>query len=92
VTVAGERASRHRVICRSREVPAGWVVVGCYHNPACPGDGDNAWIVKRPARREVICAGTTVPEGWAVVGETHAGSCPGDGPNALLIEKLNDQD
>jgi uncharacterized protein YbdZ (MbtH family) len=85
--MGNRRASRNRVVCTNRSVPVGWVVVGSYHNPACPAEGANAWIVKRPGRREVVCAGTPVPEGWRAVGEAHSDSCPGSGMNALLIER-----
>ncbi len=83
-----ERASKNRVICRDRQVPEGWVVVGVYRNDACSGDGDNALIIKRPSRREVIWASSPIPAGYAEVKTTHSEHCPGDGDNAVVIERL----
>ena len=54
----------HRVICRGRPVPDGWVVVGTHFSPACDGDGDNALVVKQPGRREVVTADSPVPDGY----------------------------
>jgi hypothetical protein len=82
-----ERASRNRVVCRDREVPEGWVVVAVYHNPACPGDGDNALAIKRPGRRELVWAESPIPEGFMAIRTTRSQHCPGDGDNALLIER-----
>jgi uncharacterized protein YbdZ (MbtH family) len=61
------KARKNRVICRSAEVPEGWVVVGEHHSPACEGDGANAWVIKQPGRREVVRAGTPVPAGYRKV-------------------------
>jgi hypothetical protein len=64
-----DRARRHRVICADREVPAGWVVIGFYHNPACEGRGPNAYVIKRPGKRETVCADSPIPEGYVKVRE-----------------------
>lgn len=88
VVSASARASRHRVICKGARVPDGWVIVSECHTPACEGEGENGWVVKRPADRELVCAVSPVPEGFAVVRGTHAGGCPGDGDNAFVIERL----
>lgn len=82
-----DRASRNRVICAQRTVPAGWVVIGEYHNPACPGDGNNALIIKQPGRREVVSKYWPIPEGYTTVRGTSSEHCAGDGENAWLIEK-----
>ena len=80
-------ARRNRLICRERPIPAGWVVVGCAHSPACPGEGDNAWVIKRPGRRELVWEGSPVPEGYVCVRKAQSEHCPGDGDNARLIER-----
>ena len=80
-------ARRNRLICKDRAVPEGWVVIGQAHSPACPGAGDNAWIIKRPGRREVVAAASPVPAGYARVRPTRSAHCPGDGDNAWLIER-----
>jgi hypothetical protein len=82
-----ERASRNRVVCRSRDVPAGWVVVGVYHNPACDGEGDNALIIKKPGKTEVVWSSSPVPEGFERVRPSHSDHCPGDGDNAIVIQR-----
>jgi len=64
------KARKNRVICRSRSIPEGWVVIGEHHSPACDGEGHNAWVIKRPGRREVVCADSPVPEGYNKVKET----------------------
>jgi hypothetical protein len=74
-------------VCKGSAIPADWVVVGHYHNPACPEIGDNAWIIKRPGRREVVCADSQVPSGWRRVSRIRSASCPGDGDNAWIIER-----
>jgi len=79
------------VICRDREVPDGWVVVGVYHNDACPGEGDNGLIIKRPGRREVTWRESPVPSGYATVRATRSESCPGEWDNAWLIERQGDE-
>jgi len=80
-----ERARRHRVICADREIPPGWVVIGRYHNHACPGDGVNAMIIKRPGKRETVCADSPIPEGWIKVREAELKDCPGG--KAWVIER-----
>jgi hypothetical protein len=85
--MAEERASRNRVVCRARGVPAGWVVVGVYHNPACDGDGDNALIVKRPGTTEVVWLESPVPEGYDRVRPARSDHFPGDGDNAIVIRR-----
>lgn len=83
-----ERASRNRVICSGRPVPRGWVIIGCYHNPACPGEAANAAIIKRPGRREVVCTVSPIPDGWRKLEQTRSEACPGEGNNAWVIERL----
>jgi hypothetical protein len=82
-----ERASRNRVICRNREVPEGWVVVGVYHNPACEGDADNALIIKKPGKTEVIWVESPLPAGYERIRPTHSDHYPGDGDNAIVIRR-----
>ncbi len=83
-----DKAARNRLICAGRTVPAGWVVVGLCHSPACPGSGDNALVVKRPGRREVVGADSPVPEGWARVRPARCEGYPGAGDNGWLIERV----
>ncbi len=64
------KARKNRVICRDRAIPAGWVVIGEHHSPACDGEGPNAWVIKRPGRREVVWVDSPVPEGYCRVKET----------------------
>jgi uncharacterized protein YbdZ (MbtH family) len=89
--VAGDpgavRALRHRVVCKGARIPRGWVVVAQCSNPACDGDGANAWVVKRPGATEVIWIGCTVPEGWTVVRTTRSEALPGVGDNAVTIAR-----
>ena len=80
-------ARRNRLICKDRAVPEGWVVVGHSHSPACPGTGDNVWIIKRPGRREVVAASSPVPAGYSRVRPTRSQHCPGEGDNAWWIER-----
>jgi hypothetical protein len=80
-----EPARRNRLICKGREVPVGWVVVGQVHSPACPGESDNAWIIKRPGRLEVVAAASPVPAGYSRIRPSHSEHCPGEGDNAWLI-------
>lgn len=82
-----EPARRNRLICKGRELPDGWVVVGQVHSPACPGEGDNAWIIKRPGRMEVVAASSPVPAGYSRIRPTRSEHCPGGGDNAWLIER-----
>lgn len=82
-----DRASRNRVICSGQPVPPGWVVIGYYHNQACPGEAANASIIKRPGRREVVCADSPIPEGWRKLRSARSEHCPGDGDNAWVIER-----
>jgi hypothetical protein len=63
------------------------VVVAVYHNAACPGDGDNALVIKRPGRREVVWAESPIPDGYTVVRPARSQHCPGDGDNAIVIER-----
>jgi ribosomal protein L36 len=74
-----------RVICKESEIPEGWVVVGECHSASCPGEGQNAWVVKRPGRRDVICDFSPVPDGYRRLHPTHSAGCPGEGENALVI-------
>ena len=76
--VSSDRGRRNRLICRGREVPEGWVVVGEHHSPACDGEGGNAWVIKRPGRREVVCLGSPIPEGYRKVRETTISGSTGD--------------
>lgn len=80
-------ARRNRLICKERQIPEGWVVVGQTHSPACPGDGDNAWVVKRPGRLEVVWERSPLPQGYTRVRRTRSEHCPGDGDNAWTIER-----
>jgi glutathione synthase len=80
-----EPARRNRLICKGRELPEGWVVVGHVHSPACPGEGDNAWIIKRPGRLEVVAASSPVPAGYSRIRPSRSEHCPGEGDNAWLI-------
>ncbi len=64
------KARKNRLICRSKPVPDGWVVVGEHHSPACDGDSPNAWVIKLPGRREVVLAGSPIPDGWAKTKDT----------------------
>jgi glutathione synthase len=84
---AAQPARRNRLICKDRSVPEGWVAIGETHSPACPGAGDNAWIIKRPGRREVVAAASPVPAGYARVRPTRSAHCPGEGDNAWVIER-----
>lgn len=79
---------RNRLICKERTVPKGWVVIGHAHSPACPGEGENTWIVKRPGKLEVVWEASPVPPGYARVRRTRCESCPGDGDNAWVIERV----
>ena len=81
------KASRHRVICADRQVPPGGVVIELGFNQACPGEGDNSMVIKRPGRREVICEASPVPDGYERVRRTRSESCPGEGENGWLIER-----
>ncbi|HSN55515.1 MAG TPA: hypothetical protein VLT32_12630 [Candidatus Sulfomarinibacteraceae bacterium] len=67
--MSSDKARRNRLICRGREVPEGWVVIGESYSPACDGDGANALVVKRPGRREVVTADSPVPSGYRRVRE-----------------------
>jgi hypothetical protein len=80
------KARMNRVICRGAPVPDGWVVVGEHHSPACPGDGANAWVIKRPGRREVVAAGSPVPAGYRKVRETAVAGADAPG---WLIERAD---
>ena len=84
-------ARRHRLICRDRAVPEGWVVVGHAHSAACPGEEDNALVVKRPGRTEVVWDGSPVPAGYTRVRRTRSEHCPGEGDNAWVIERAVEQ-
>ncbi len=75
------------MVCRDRGVPDGWVVVAVYHNPACPGDGANALVVKRPGRRDVVWSESPVPDGYSKTRSTHSEHFPGEGDNAVVIER-----
>ena len=61
------KARKNRLICRSRRVPEGWVIVGEHQSPACDGDGANAWVVKLPGRREVVVDESPIPDGYRKV-------------------------
>lgn len=65
------------------------MVIALCHSPACPGDGDNALVVKRPGRREVVAAGSPVPDGWVRVRPARCEGCPGEGDNGWLIERVD---
>lgn len=84
------REHRHRVVCKDGRMPPGWVVIAECHNAACPGEGANAWVVKRPATRELVCAASPLPEGWVRVRPGQCSSCPGDGDNAWIIERVDE--
>lgn len=75
------------MICVGRDVPDGWVVIGRYPNPACDGEGNNAWIIKRPGRREVVCGDSPVPEGYVKTRPVRSENCPGEHENAWVIER-----
>jgi hypothetical protein len=83
---------RHRLICKDRAVPEGWVVIGHAHSPACPGEGENAWIVKRPGKLEVVWESSPLPDGYSRVRRTRSGHCPGEGDNAWVIERTSGSD
>jgi len=85
--VTDPKARRNRVICDGARVPTGWVVIGSCHSAACPGDGLNALVVKRPGRLEVVADASPVPEGWRRTRRTHSDSFEGDGDNAWVIER-----
>jgi hypothetical protein len=85
--MASDPARRNRLICRDREIPPGWVLVGHAHSLACPGEGDNALVIKRPGRLELVCEGSPVPEGYVRVRRTRSEHCPGEGDNAWLIQR-----
>lgn len=87
-----EPARRNRLICKGRELPDGWVVVGQVHSPACAGEGDNAWIIKRPGRIEVVAASSPVPAGYSRIRPTRSEHCPGGGDNAWLIGRSANAD
>ena len=59
------------VICPNRPVPPGWVIVGMWHSPSCPGFGPNAYKIQKlsaPVGSEmIICANQPIPPGWAIV-------------------------
>lgn len=64
------KARKNRLVCRSAEIPDGWVIVGEHHSPACDGEGANAWVVKRAGRREIVVEDSPVPAGYERVKET----------------------
>lgn len=85
--MADPKAHRNRVICAGARVPAGWVVIGRCRSAACPGDGLNALVVKRPGRLEVVSEASPIPDGWRRTRRTHSNSFEGEGDNAWVIER-----
>lgn len=84
------KARKNRLICRSKAVPEGWVVVGEHHSPACDGEGANAWVIKRPGKREVVLRGSPIPDGYAKTKDTTTDTGSGK-TEAWLIERKQDQ-
>jgi hypothetical protein len=82
--VDNPKARMHRVVCRSRPIPEGWVVIGEHNSPACDGDGANALVIKRPGRREVVTAGSPVPDGYRRV---RRAELDGDAEEGWVIER-----
>lgn len=78
------KARKNRLICRSKTVPEGWVVVGEHHSPACDGDGANAWVIKLPGRREVVVEASPVPDGYRRVKEATIDTGQGRAPGWLI--------
>lgn len=78
------KARKNRLICRSKTVPEGWVVVGEHHSPACDGDGANAWVIKLPGRREVVMEDSPVPDSYRRVKETTIDTGQGKAPGWLI--------
>ena len=75
-------------ICKTQDIPGGWVIVSEGSSINCSGKFPNTWNIKKPGAREVVCSVSPIPPDYAVAGQGDSVYCPGSFPNTKTIRKI----
>jgi hypothetical protein len=76
------------VICKTNQIPAGYVIVAQGSSVSCPGSFPNTWTIKQPGATEVVCKVSPIPGNYVIQGEGSSVSCPGSFPNTWSIRRV----